>query len=259
MLSVATSFCYDLPITEQLPMIAAAGFDHVSLGGNAEHSGYLTEEGRTLLKTLLQKYNLQIDTIHAPGLDHPDAVARTTAVMEAAVQLGAPCIVAHGGPFQCDNNDMETRLPSLISTCNTLAPIVRDHGLAIALENVCPGPATDLVRRALLELDPSIFGLCYDSSHDQIDGPRPFDLIDAFPDRIFAVHLSDRIADFVDHVIPGEGFIAWPELCQHLRQAHYRQPVMLEVMMKHSRFKEPGKFLREAYEAGITISTKLFQ
>ena len=56
--------------------------------------------------------------------------------------------------------------------------------------DVMPGPATDLVRRALQNLDPSVFGLCYDSSHDQIDGPRPFDLIGEFDGRIFTVHLS---------------------------------------------------------------------
>ena len=120
-----------------------------------------------------------------------------------------------------------------------------------ALENVMPGPATDMARRALRELDPAIFGLCYDSSHDQIDGPRPFDLIDEFRGRILAVHLSDRIKAHVDHVIPGEGFIAWQTMCAKLRSARYTGPILLEVMMTHSRFGEPSQFLHEAHQAAL--------
>ena len=67
-----------------------------------------------------------------------------------------------------------------------------DTEIRLCLINVMPGPATDLATRTLRELNPTFFGLCYDSSHDQIDGPRPFDLIDDFRNRIFAVHLSDR-------------------------------------------------------------------
>lgn len=35
-----------------------------------------------------------------------------------------------------------------------------------------------------------IFGLCYDSAQDEIDGPRSFDLIDDFSGRTLAVQLS---------------------------------------------------------------------
>jgi len=105
----------------------------------------------------------------------------------------------------------------------------------------------------LSKLDPDIFGLCYDSTHDQIDGPRPFDLIDGFGGRILAVHLSDRVKAHVDHVIPGEGFIAWTEMCARLRSARYPGPASMEVMMAHSSSKEPAAFLREAREAAVRI------
>jgi sugar phosphate isomerase/epimerase len=98
-----------------------------------------------------------------------------------------------------------------------------------------PGPATDLVRIALRELDDEVFGLCYDS---------------AFRDRVYAVHLSDRIRPLVDHVIPGEGFIEWSSMCAALRMARYSDTVLMEVMMQHSRFREPGLFLREALRTG---------
>jgi len=161
--------------------------------------------------------------------------------------------VAHLGAFQSEAEANEERIASLISTCNALLPAAQDAGVVFALENVMPGPGTDLVRAVLHELDPQVFGLCYDSSHDQIDGPRPFDLIDEFAGRIFAVHLSDRIRAHVDHVTPGEGFIAWPEMCAKLRSAQYRGPILMEVMMTHSSFRDVKSFLHEAHRgAGRT-------
>jgi hypothetical protein len=43
--------------------------------------------------------------------------------------------------------------------------------VTFALENVMLGPATTLVQTVLPHLPPASFGFCYDSAHDQIDGP----------------------------------------------------------------------------------------
>ena len=249
--SIATSFQYGIPIEGQIPLVAEAGFSHISLGFRPEHSGYLDAERRTDLRARLSSRGLSVDSIHARNLDDPEAVAQASATARAAAELGAPCVVAHIGPFHCQSEGLEERVRSVVATCNDLLPVARETGVVFALENVMPGPATDLVRRALLDLDPDVFGLCYDSAHDQIEGPRPFDLIDDFPGRIFAVHLSDRIKEHVDHVIPGEGFIAWPEMCANLRSAQYSGPILMEVMMTHSRFQEPTQFLCEAYRTAV--------
>lgn len=250
--SVSTSFSYDIPIEEQLVLIADAGFRTISIGANLEHFDYSDPAKRRELKVALQQYGLKVDTIHAPlWLNKAPALSEAIATAEATADLGAGCVVAHGGPFECDREGFDERLPGLIGTCNTLLSVAKSNGIIFALENVMPGHATDLVRKALPELDTATFGLCYDSSHDQIDGPRPFDLIDEFKDRIFAVHLSDRIKPFVDHVIPGEGFIDWSEMCGRLQKARYSSSITMEVMMQHSRFQEPKVFLQEAYNAAV--------
>jgi sugar phosphate isomerase/epimerase len=214
--SVASSFQYDIPIETQICLVAEAGFSHVSLGVRPEHSGYLELKRRIELKARLADVGLAMDSIHARALHVPEAVEQASATARAAAEFHAPCVVAHIGPFNCNPDGIEERLAFVFSTCKALVPVAKETGVVFALENVMPGPATDLVRRALQDLDPSVFGLCYDSSHDQIEGPRPFDLIDEFRDRIFTVHLSDRIKAHVDHVIPGEGFIAWSDMCHRL-------------------------------------------
>jgi len=247
--SVATSFQYGIPIETQVRLVAEAGFSHISLGAQLEHSGYLKADRRSELMARLTDLGLAIDTIHARGLHADEAIEQASETAIAAAELGAPCVVAHVGPFHFKRQEIDQRLRWALSACRALAHVARATGVVFALENVMPGPATDLVRLALQRLDPAVFGLCYDSSHDQIDGPRPFDLIDEFRDRIFAVHLSDRIEPHVDHVLPGEGFIQWSEMSERLRIARYAGPVLMEVMMTHSRFHDPGWFLHEAHSA----------
>lgn len=250
--SISTSFSYNIPIEAQLALIAEAGFRTISLGTNLEHFDYLNPVKRQRFKAALLQYGMNVDTIHAPHwLNKSGAVDEVIGVAEAAADIGAGCVVAHGGPFDLDADGFDARLHGLINICNDLLPVAQINGIVFALENVMPGPATDLVRKALPELDPTIFGLCYDSSHDQIDGPRPFDLIDEFNGRIFAVHLSDRIKPFIDHAIPSEGFIDWNTMCARLRAAHYSNPVLMEVMMQNSQFHDPKVFLKEAYNSSV--------
>lgn len=45
-ISISTCFDYDVPIESQLPLVAEAGFTHVSLGAREPHSKYLSQDGR---------------------------------------------------------------------------------------------------------------------------------------------------------------------------------------------------------------------
>lgn len=254
-LSISTSFSYDLAIEDQLQLISNAGFRMISLGSNQEHFRYLDEFERERLKNSLLAHNLVIDTIHAPcRLDNPKALSLLEATVHTAADLGAGCVVVHAGPFDCLAEQAESLLPELVRVCTELAPIVMSTGITFAVENVMPGPATNLVKDILREVDGSNFGLCYDSAHDQIDGPRPIDLLDEFSDRLFAAHLSDRTAPFIDHLVPGEGFIDWKATCNKLSLADNLNSIIIEAMMSHSQFKNEAEFVEQAYKAGVGIT-----
>jgi len=257
-LSIGTSFDYNLPLDAQLPLVAAAGFTHISLGGRAAHADYASPAGRDRLKARLGVHGLRLDTIHGPTADHPAGVAALTATVEAAAELGVPVVVAHGGPFDFPATELPTRLGALLHVCEALRPTLARTGVMLALENVLPGPATDLIRQAVPRLDGRYFGFCYDSAHDQIGGPRPFTLLAELRERVLAVHLSDRIREFVDHVSPGEGFIDWSALCRGLRATSFAGPVLLEVAVTHAAEKEPRRFLAQAYAAGCQLHEQLY-
>jgi sugar phosphate isomerase/epimerase len=251
--SIATSFDYGVALDAQIPLISKAGFTHVSLGVKPEHSAYLTPAGQTHLRTLTEHHGLGIDTIHGPRADTWDSLGAVSRSVTAAAALRVPIVVAHASPFDFPEAEFDDRLGQVVGVCGALAPVLAATGVRLALENVLPGPATDLVERVLDRLDPEWFGFCYDSSHDQIGGPRPMDLLARLRHRLIAVQLSDRARDFVDHMLPGEGFIHWRDVCSELSQAGFDRPLLLEVATTNSVVKEPSQFVRLAHRQGMQL------
>jgi sugar phosphate isomerase/epimerase len=257
-LSIAGSFAYDVPIEKQIPMIAQAGFNYFSPGGSLTHCNYLDKETRKKLAALLNWYPLKMDTIHAPLTGKFD-IEKYQATAEAAAEFGAGVVVVHCSPFEITESDLALLLPQLKKDCSELEKISQATGVRFALENMMPGPASTLIEKLVEDADPACIGFCYDSSHDQVDGPRAFTLLAELKDRLIAVHLSDRIKPFTDHVIPWEGFIRWDELIPILKSCNIQFPLLLEVATTHSAQKDPAKFLKLAYQEGCKLWDMIFE
>src|SRR5712692_4424206 len=108
--SIATSFDYAVRLDVQVPLIAAAGFTHFSLGADASHSNYLTSAGQRHLRALASQHRLAIDTIHGPRADRPAGPAELARAVTAAAELGVPILVIHGGPFDFPEAELAARL-----------------------------------------------------------------------------------------------------------------------------------------------------
>ncbi|GLC30619.1 sugar phosphate isomerase/epimerase family protein [Clostridium omnivorum] len=254
-ISISTCFNYDIPIEEQLDIIAKSGFKYISLGSNTNHSGLFEDVKK--LKSLLKKYDLSIDTIHGCRTDIDDSVRMLKKFACAAKELEVSAIVVHPCQFYIEDNMVDEKLFKLLNVCDDLKPIAKEYNVKFAIENLHPKASTEVVKRALNKLDREVFGLCYDSSHDQVDGPRDFNLLEEFGDRVIAVHLSDRIKEFVDHVVPGEGFIDFEIICNLLKRKGYSNSILMEVSKEHTIFKDDIKFLEETYRMGCIIFDKV--
>lgn len=247
--SVSTTFDYSIPLEKQLPMIRKAGFSHVSFGMNYAHSGLLEEENWKRLREQINENGLSVDTIHGYDLDREDSIEVNAKLARAAKFFGAPVVVIHCTVFWFEDDEYEEKFRIVSGRIKEMEKIAKETGIRFAFENMVPGKPTDLCVEMVKMADPQYIGFCYDSSHDQIDGPRPMDLLSEMKDRVIAVHLSDRIREFVDHVIPGEGFVHFDEILPLLKESSFRGPILMEVGVENSRYKDAEELLAKAQEA----------
>ena len=257
-ISISSCFSYEIPILEQIPLVARAGFTHLSIGGQYEHSGILDQGRLSALADALSTYSIGIDSVHGTNLNRANSIADLEPIVEAAHTLQAPVVVVHCSSFTFSPSRYEDERHNVLRNIPQLEQLGKQYAVRFALENVLPGVATQLVEHVLSECAPQVIGFCYDSSHDQIGGPRPFTLLEEHKNRLIATHLSDRIGEFTDHVLPGEGFIDFRELTRILKTSHYCAPLLLEVMMTHSQFKDPIEFLAQAYRRAVEIYDEVF-
>ncbi|MFO7946602.1 MAG: hypothetical protein R6V19_07300, partial [Armatimonadota bacterium] len=64
--AICTSFNYEIPFSEVIPMVRDAGFEAVCIGAKVEHSEYDTRAGRSAIRKLLEHNDLTLDSVHAP-------------------------------------------------------------------------------------------------------------------------------------------------------------------------------------------------
>lgn len=257
-ISISSCFDYDIPLEEQMKYISKTGFTHISLGSNLKHSK-IFEKGRIeQIKNSLAENNLSIDTIHfSKSLSTEDWQPVMEKTMQIAKELNFPVVVAHctsfmGNEIQC-NDDIE----KLKDSINDLTELCKKYNVKVALENLCPGKSTDVLEQMLEVADENYIGFCYDSSHDQVDGPRSMSLLERWKHRLIAVHISDRIKPFTDHVTIGEGFIHFDEMVELLRTTNFDFPFLMEVMKTHSQYKDTEEFLEKTYAGAFDIISKI--
>lgn len=252
-ISVSTCFNYDIDFCDQLELIHKAGFSHVSIGTNYSHSGILESDNVIRIREIVRENNLLIDIIHGCSMDNSDTVEVNKILAKASEKLNVPVIVVHCSSFTFNPDTFDQRKKDIITKLPIFEDFAKTYNVSFAFENVLPGVATDLTGFAVNNSNPEYFGFCYDSAHDQIDGPRSFDLLRRNISRLKAVHISDRIREFVDHVIPGEGFIDFDEIAKIIHMSNPDIPLLMEVSMEHSKFKNAKQFLSVTYNEAKKI------
>lgn len=256
-ISISTCFNYDISFKNQLELIHKAGFSHFSIGSNYSHSGILERKNLDEIKTLSQDNHLSIDTIHGYAMDKADTVDINKKLAGAAFVLNVPVIVLHCSPFAFNPTTLDERKKDIIAKLPIFENLAKTYNVVFAFENVLPGAATDLTEFAVNNSDPKYFGFCYDSSHDQIEGPHSFDLLKRNANRLKAVHISDRIREFVDHVTPGEGFIDFEQIIKIIHSENPSFPLLMEVMTTHSKYKNADEFLSVTYNEALKLYNKI--
>ena len=260
-LSIGTTFNYSIPLKDQLPMIKAAGFTHISLGANLEHSGYLDPARRRELKQRLAENGLRVCSVHAPFLRNMDisspdqAVARSSLdqvnqSIDAAADLDAGIVIFH--PYADQALDDPRRKDILTSQVIAMFDHIADRNVRLATENLPVEVLNEILIHSLNIIGSPRYGLCYDSSHDNLTS-QPMAILRRYGKRIITTHISDNRKEKDDHMLPFEGTYDWDQFTSAFSRLKFTGVFLLEVEMRESAFKEPAEFLQQARQRGQTL------
>jgi sugar phosphate isomerase/epimerase len=247
------------PILDEVAAIAALGFDYIELTLDppmADHAQVLQQ--KSALTEALERHGIRL-ICHLPTFvslaDLAEGIRRASlnevlSALETAAALDAEKVVAH--PATIGGMGVFVMDLARQHAWDSLTAIVRkadELSLMLCLENMFPrthfGVTVDdfkpiFERFARLQLT-------LDTGHANIGSPhgkRILEFIQAFPDRIGHVHVSDNFGKQDNHLPIGAGSIEFPKVVDALRDIGYDKTVTFEIF---SADREYLKISREKF------------
>lgn len=258
-ISIGTTFNYDIALGEQLIMIGRVGFKFISLGAWVDHSGYLAASRRHRIKKMVTYHGIRICSLHTPfGKDldisspDPTKMRRTVACykrcIDAAQFLGARVVIFHPTGYK-QFDDLASRKGVIVDNIGRLLDYVQDTEVSLAIEND-HFPLANQILSYSLEMIPDMkYGFCYDTSHDNLTR-HPLKIFKQHGHRLLTTHIADNRGETDDHMLPYEGSFQWSAFCRVFSRIRFRGVPLLEVEMRESAFDSPSEFLQEAFTRG---------
>ena len=264
-LAIGTTFNFDIPIEEMVPLVNQAGFRLISLaGGNAHASGYLKSDIRKMTLRVCREHNIRIDSIHAPFGSHldissPDEDIRTTGIelilqaIDACSMLGCSHLMIHLND-RFGREELESRIMLVEKSMAVIVDHAEQQHIELSVENLPSAQAAKLFDHVLSLYSERRLGVCLDTSHAHLSHIL-YDLMEQYGSRMTAVHISDNRGEHDDHQLPFEGTIDWERFAMHFARTGYAGTFLLEVEMRESAFKDAFIFATEAYARAKTLAT----
>lgn len=258
-ISIGTTFNYDIPLRTQLAILSRVGFRYISLGARVDHSGYLTSSRRQRVKKQLADHGIRICSLHTPFGKHidissPDHAKKRRTLdcykrcIDVAQYLGAHVVIFHPTAYM-QFEDLNSRKEAIIDNVGRLLDHARDTEVSLAIENEHFPPANDILRFSLDKILDRKYGFCYDTSHDNLTR-HPLMILKQYSHRLLTTHISDNRGETDDHMLPYEGSFPWPAFCRIFSKICLNGVLLLEVEMRESAFNSPSEFLQEAFTRG---------
>ena len=255
--AMCAGFDYKVPFERAIPMIKQAGFEIVSLPAIAKYSGYDTVEGRAVIRKLIEKHGVTIDSIHAPfpegdqmfSLDDAkrlESIRQCKTAIDAARELDGRIVVVHLiQPYDIPHDEKRDRM--IIQgreSIKILAAYAADKGVKLALENGQRLDYDQVLESCLSEFSSDHVGFCYDSGHENVQGTC-FKMLEKFGHRLLTTHIHDNLGSDT-HMLPYEGNINWDKFREVFHRLDYHGNFQIESTVDNSQFKDPVVFLSEA-------------
>lgn len=262
-LSISTFFNLNIPFDRMLPLISQAGFRFISLSGDREHSGYHKRRRRIEIKRLLSKYHLKIASIHAPYKEndgdlsvldkekHKEFIRNIKTAIDAARDFKVEIVDLHlNARFK--GRTTKERIGRVREAMEELSNYALLKEVKLSCENLPERNSYPIFETILKEFNYPHIGVCYDISHAHI-ARKDLSILERYRDRLFSIHISDDLSRNDDHLLPYDGEVDWKGFKRAFKTLSFKGVFMIESSMLSTSYKNPKRFLSEAYHRGMRL------
>jgi L-ribulose-5-phosphate 3-epimerase len=195
---------------------------------------FMTTEGQSEIKSLCKQYKISIPSLtgdcfmQSPyykvfGKKRESLLADFNNIIEASHLLGVGFIVfplVDNGSLQTDADE-----ESLLSGLTQVEPMLFKYGIKIAFESDFP-PAK--LNDFISKLSSANFGINYDMGNSAALGFDPKEEIRTYGERIFNVHIKDRVLNGT--TVPlGHGYADIPMVLKELKTINYNGNYIIQA------------------------------
>ena len=234
-----------------LETIKSHGFDLIEVFATRTHFDY-RDPGRVAdLKGWLLDLGMAAGSMHAPIFDgfrngewgrafsnasshaatREEAIAETTAALDAARELGCAYAVLHlglprGQKVPSGDNDPSAMRRSL----EAIAQAAGASGVRLAVEVIPNELSTPAALADLLggDLEIGDAGICLDFGHAHMMSGT-VEAAETLAGHLVATHVHDNNGRSDDHLVPFAGTIDWPTTLMAMQKVGYAGPFVFEV------------------------------
>ncbi|MFH1928437.1 MAG: sugar phosphate isomerase/epimerase [Chloroflexota bacterium] len=242
-LSLSTGCLYIYPLRSIFAIAKSTGFDGLELVISPE----LTLRGSDYVKSLIQRYDLPVFSMHPPLFPYPgwdDLPSLIPKATKLALEVGCPVLVVHPPKTESLDSVCGQRYVRAVLESREM---LRDTTTRISIEN--PGIfhqrdlsfALHMPAALRAFVDRYDLPVTLDTAHSGSADFPLLDLLSLMKDRLINVHFSDigyppKLLDrpFLDtyvkhHQLPGDGWLPLEPFLRQLVSLGYAGPLTLEL------------------------------
>ena len=236
----------DVPLTRDiLAAFKDAGIESLELCDYHPNFSYVDADFRAFLQKTLRDMSFHLNSIHIhlktrdpacdlATLNSTECQQTLTAHKQAvdlAAALGGCILVTHdiSIPEPDAEQGLEKRA-AFLENLKEVADYAAPHDVRLALENVGRGYTRQPARLVglLRDLDAANVGAVIDTGHRNLGGD-PAAALRTMDRHLISLHLHDNHGEQDEHLLPGQGNIAWDQVGQALDDIPYGGVFMYEV------------------------------
>lgn len=245
---------YVEPFEQRIKQIKETGYDYLMLWW--EDETYPRFLDRRELIRIVNSYDLNLDNVHLPfnninnlwleGSGRQNEIDEIKKMLNECKDCGAETVVLHAtkGKSISLNNSLGYK------SFNEIINEAENIKLNLAIENT---QMQSYLKFILDEFQSDYVGLCYDSSHDFVQGQSSGDILDYYKDRLFCVHLSDCDGIIDKHWTPGKGIVNWKRIIDVIKNTDCKSFSMETYPSDEEKNLAAKEFLYKAKNSLIKV------